>query len=151
MAKEGCIFCRIVNKELPSYKIYEDKEVLAFLDIFPNIQGQTLVIPKKHIDSYVFDVPDNDLKSFIMETKKVAKMLQKRLDVGRVNLVFEGLGVNHLHAKLYPAVGTESRFTEIVAEERTYFESYPGFVTTILGPRASDEDLKALQKKITGK
>lgn len=150
MAKD-CIFCRIVKGEIPSYKVYEDEGYIAILDLFPNIKGQTLVIPKKHLDSYAFRLKDVDLANFISATKRVANLLEKKLKVGRVHMVLEGTGVNHLHAKLYPALGTDEVFKQAIAEERVFFESYPGFVTTLMGPQATDKDLKALQELIVKK
>ena len=146
-----CIFCRIIAGKLPSYKVYEDKNYLAILDLFPNITGQTLVMPKRHLDSYAFGLEDSELKDFISATKRVANLLEKRLNVGRVHMILEGTGVNHLHAKLYPALGTDKAFQQAVAEERMFFESYPGYVTSMMGPQAEEKELAKLQKRITGK
>ena len=75
-------------------------------------------------------------------------MLEQKLKVKRVHMVFEGTGVNHLHAKLYPAVGYGE-----APEPADYgvmrFDRYPGYVTSAVGPRASEEELKAVQKEIT--
>ena len=57
----NCIFCEIVKKNIPSHTIWEDEKHLAFLSIFPNTEGFTVVIPKKHYPSYAFDVPENVL------------------------------------------------------------------------------------------
>jgi histidine triad (HIT) family protein len=149
--KDNCIFCKIIAGKLPSYKIYEDRNYIAMLDIFPNITGQTLVIPKKHLGSYAFKLSDAELKSFITATKKVANILEKKLHVGRVHMVFEGTGVDHLHAKLYPAIGTNEVFKQAMAEEHVFFGSYPGYVTTLMGPKADENVLRKLQKRITGK
>lgn len=150
MKDASCIFCKIAAGEVPAYKIYEDKEFLAFLDIFPNIEGQALLIPKKHMDSLFSNIGDKDLTAFMLATKKVANMMRKKLKVARVHAVLEGTGVNHLHIKLYPAAGLGAReWRQIIAEERIYFEEYPGYVTSLMGPKASDEVLKKLQKKLT--
>ncbi len=146
---EECIFCKIAKKEVPSYRIYEDNEYIAFLDIYPNIKGQSLVIPRKHLESYAFALDGKELAGIVIAAKKVSKLLEARLKVGRVHMVLEGTGVNHLHAKLYPALGTNKAFEAVIAEEKLFFEAYPGYVTTLMGPRAKDEDLKALQKQIT--
>ena len=74
-------------------------------------------------------------------------MLEQKLRVKRVHMVFEGTGVNHLHAKLYPAVGYgEEPFPPDYEIKR--FARYPGYVTSAVGPRASDEELKEVQKEI---
>ena len=61
---DNCIFCKIVKGEIPSVKIWEDKNYLAILDINPNVEGMTLVIPKKHFDSYVFEMKDKEYCEF---------------------------------------------------------------------------------------
>jgi len=147
---ESCLFCRIVKGEIPCYKIWEDDDFFAFLDIFPNIRGQTLVIPKKHRQSDAFKLEDEELAEFVKAAKKVSKLLEKGLGVQRVFMVLEGMGVNHLHAKLYPAIGLQqNEFEEVLAKEEAHFESYPGYVTTILGPKKSDEELAEVQRAIT--
>ncbi len=148
--EENCVFCKIVNGALPCYKVWEDENYMAFLDIFPNIKGQTLVIPKAHVDSNVFAMSVPEYASFLKATRKVAKFLEKRLKVNRVHLVFEGTAVNHLHAKLYPAIGYGKTFVETIAPEKVKFDSYPGYVTSLAGPRATDEELKAIHQQITG-
>ncbi len=147
----SCIFCKIVKGELPSYNVYEDRSFIGILDIYPNIKGQTLVIPKRHVPSYVFDLSNIELAELMATTKKVAKLLERKLNVGRVHIVFEGTSVNHLHAKLYPAIGTSKLFRQAIAKENIYFTSYPGFVTTMMGPRADDKELEAVRRKISGK
>ena len=151
MEEEDCIFCKVVRAEIPSYKVYEDDKYIAILDIFPNVRGQTLVMPKKHVDSYVFKLDDQQLADFIKVTKRVVKLIENKLDVKRVHLVLEGTGINHLHAKLYPALGMKSEYEEIIRDETIYFEKYPGYVTTLVGPKAKDEELKKLQKKFMKK
>ena len=147
----NCVFCRIMAGELPAYTVYEDKDYIAILDAFPNINGQTLVMPKRHTDSYAFKLKDAELREFISVTKKVANLLEKKLKVRRVHMILEGTGVNHLHAKLYPASGTDEIFKDAIAEEHVFFESYPGYVTSMVGPKANENALRRLQKLITGK
>ncbi|MDE1761993.1 MAG: HIT domain-containing protein [Candidatus Micrarchaeota archaeon] len=146
-----CLFCKIAKGDIPSYRIWEDKEFVAFLDIFPNIRGQTLVIPKEHYESNSFHLDDEVLVKLIKAAKRVSGVLEKGLDVQRVHMVLEGTGVNHLHAKLYPAIGIRSReFKEIIANEKRHFDAYPGYVTTLMGEKASDDELKTVQKQIIG-
>jgi diadenosine tetraphosphate (Ap4A) HIT family hydrolase len=145
---KGCIFCMIVNGEMPAYKVWEDEKYIAILDIFPNIRGQTLVIQKKHVDSYVFALSEPRVTKFIKAIKKVANLLEQKLKVKRVHMVFEGTGVNHLHAKLYPAIGYGEP-PEVPGYQINKFDKYPGYVTSAVGPRAPEEELKALQKEIT--
>ena len=148
MIEDNCLFCMIVKEQLPSYKIWEDENYLAILDIFPNIKGQTVVMPKKHLDSDAFALSDKELTDFMIATKRVANLLVTRLDVARVHVVFEGMHVDHLHSKLYPAIGLSRETKQAIAPEKIYFEEYPSYVTTLEGPMAKDEDLKRLQETI---
>lgn len=149
----NCIFCKIVKGEAPSHKVWEDEKHIAFLTIFPNTDGETIVIPKDHYTSYIFDLPDKVIDELMIATKKVAKLIDKNLDkVGRCGLVFEGYGVNHIHAKLFPMHGTkdlgEWKPIEITMDK--YFEKYEGYISTHEGKRADDEKLANIAKKIKG-
>ena len=104
-----CIFCKIVSEQIPSFKIREDEHFLAILDVFPNTKGQTLVIPKKHYDSDVFEMDEAMMNKFFVAAKKVSKLLKKSLKVQRIALVMEGMGVNHAHIKLYPLHGLDTK------------------------------------------
>ncbi len=143
-----CIFCKIVAGKIPSVKIWEDERHMAFLDIFPNTEGMSLVIPKKHFDSDLYEMPDTDICKLMKASKKVAKKLERGLRVQRVSLVVEGMGVNHIHVKLYPLHGLGEKFTEIWAEEKVYFDKYQGYLTTQIGPKKTQAELKKVAKKI---
>lgn len=98
-----CIFCKIALGETPCYKVWENADYLAFLSIFPEIEGMTIVIPKKHLDSYVFNQNREVVGNLIEASKEVAQILDSKLPgCARTKLVFEGVEVLHLHAKLYP-------------------------------------------------
>lgn len=102
-----CVFCKIVRGELPSHMIWEDEHHMAFLSIFPNTEGFTVVIPKKHYGSYLFDLDDRVISDLVLAAKNVGKLLDRKLDdVGRTGMIFEGFGVDHIHAKLVPMHGT---------------------------------------------
>ncbi len=145
---KDCLFCKIVKGEIESAKIWESKEFLAVLDINPNTIGMTLVLTKKHYDSYAFNMPDNVYKRFLSAVKKVAKLLDKKLNVERTAMVMEGMGVNHAHIKLYPLHGLDKRFEETWFHQRVFFEKYKGYTTTQLGPKANMEELQKLAEKI---
>ena len=89
------IFTRIINGEIPSYKVAEDENFLAFLDINP------LVVPKKEID-YIFDLDDETLQGMIVFAKRVAKKIQAKIACKRVAVVVFGLEVPHAHIHLIP-------------------------------------------------
>jgi histidine triad (HIT) family protein len=145
---EDCMFCKIVKGDVPSEKIWEDEKYLAFLDINPNTEGMSLVIPKNHYGSYIFDVPEEVMLGLTEAAKKVAKLLEKAFDINRVAVVAEGMGVDHLHIKLYPMHGVKGEFEVMEAKERVCFDNYQGYITTQMGPRADLEKLKATAKKI---
>ncbi|MBI2629661.1 HIT domain-containing protein [Candidatus Pacearchaeota archaeon] len=151
MENSECIFCKIARGEIPCAKIWEDEKYLAFLDINPNTRGMTLVIPKKHFDSYAIDMNDKDYSELFLAAKNVAKLLDKKLKVKRTAIVLEGLGVNHVHVKLYPIYGLDAKFKEIWADEKIFFEKYQGYITTQLGPKADVDELNKLAEDIKEK
>jgi len=148
MEEQDCVFCKIIKGEISSVKIWEDKEHIAILDIMPKTEGMTLVIPKKHFDSYAFDMPEDDYNKFLLATRGVAKILERGLDVKRVVMVMEGLGVNHAHIKLYPIYGLAEKFEETWAPDKIYFEKYEGYISTQTGPKRSPEELQLVANKI---
>ncbi|MBP6794100.1 MAG: HIT domain-containing protein [Saprospiraceae bacterium] len=95
------IFSKIVAGEIPCYKIAEDNQFLAFLDINPLSKGHTLVIPKKETD-YLFDIEDEELAKMIVFSKKVAIAIKKIIPCDRIGLTVIGLEVPHAHIHLIP-------------------------------------------------
>jgi histidine triad (HIT) family protein len=95
------IFSRIINGEIPCYKIAETEDFIAFLDVRPMAVGHTLCVPKKEID-YIFDVPDTDLAGLIVFSKRVAKALEKAVPCIRIGVAVIGLEVPHAHIHLIP-------------------------------------------------
>ncbi len=95
------IFTKIVQGDIPSYKIYEDDKFLVFLDAFPLAKGHTLVIPKQEID-YLFDLPDELYVAMTLLSKKIAVALQKAIPCKRIGVAVLGLEVPHAHIHLVP-------------------------------------------------
>lgn len=95
------IFSRIAAGEIPSYKVAEDKDHFAFLDINPVHPGHVLVIPRKETD-YIFDLSDEEYSSLMLFAKRVAKALKKALPCKKVGVTVIGLDVNHVHVHLVP-------------------------------------------------
>jgi histidine triad (HIT) family protein len=95
------IFTKIIQGEIPCYKIAEDENYLAFLDISPLAIGHTLVIPKTEID-YIFDMEDNMLAGMLVFSKKVAKAIEKAIPCKRIGIAVIGLEVPHAHVHLIP-------------------------------------------------
>ncbi len=145
---ENCIFCKIAKKQIPAVEIWGDEKHLAILDANPNVEGMTLVMTKNHYDSDATDMPEKEYSELMIAVKKVAKLLERKLKVKRVAIVMEGLGVNHVHIKLYPIHGIDDKFKEIWAKDKVYFEKYEGYISTQLGPKKTIEELKIVANKI---
>jgi|TARA_Y100000034_G_scaffold53579_1_gene65747 diadenosine tetraphosphate (Ap4A) HIT family hydrolase len=147
----SCIFCDIVAGKSPCHKVWEDNEHLAFLSIFPNTKGFTVVIPKEHHSSYAFAQSDEVLSELVLATKKVALLLDKAFDgVARTGMFFEGYGVDHLHSKLFPMHGTgnNSEFKLIEANINKFFDRYEGYLSSHDFERADDNELSQLAAHI---
>lgn len=146
-----CIFCKIVKKEAPAHTIWEDEKHLAFLSIFPNTEGVSVVITKEHYPSYVFDLSEELMSGLIVAAKKVAKLLDAKLeDVGRTAMVFEGFGIDHVHAKLFPMHGTRDMkdWKPIESKVGKYFDRYEGYISSHDYKREDDKKLAALARKV---
>ena len=125
------IFTKIISGEIPSYKIYEDENYLAFLDINPNALGHTLCIPKKEIDQ-IFDLDDQTLTGLMIFSKKVARAIKKAVVCKRVGISVIGLEVPHVHVHLIPINNMDDmsfetkihlkqdEFTEIMKKIKSY-------------------------------
>lgn len=103
---DNCIFCKIINKEIPSYKIYEDEYVYAFLDISKDIYGHTLVVPKKHYKN-ILDVPEEELNKLMKAIKIISNHYVNKLGFEGINTFNNneecaGQSVMHLHFHIIP-------------------------------------------------
>ena len=100
----NCVFCKIINKELPSYKIYEDEQILAFLSIEPISNGHTLVIPKKHILNFK-EINLETLNHLMKVSKNIYNLLEEKLSPDSIKLVQNNGSiqeVKHFHLHLIP-------------------------------------------------
>jgi histidine triad (HIT) family protein len=95
------IFSKIVSGEIPSHKIAENEEFLAFLDVFPIAKGHTLVIPKKEVD-YIFDLDDDTYSRLFLFAKSLVPALEKTVPCLRIGVSVIGLEVPHVHVHLIP-------------------------------------------------
>lgn len=141
------IFDKIIAREIPAWIVYEDDNYLAFLTPFANTPGVTVVIPKQNPGDYVFDMDDAAIATLMAVAKKTAKRIEKGLGVERVALVFEGEMVPHVHVKLYP-MHAFSADRSAFPKTQGFFPQYPGYISTIEGPKMSDEELTEIQQKI---
>ncbi|PWB24219.1 HIT family protein [Flavobacterium sp. HTF] len=116
------IFTRIVNGEIPAYKIAEDDKYLAFLDVNPNAKGHTLCIPKQEIDK-IFDMDDEQYLGLMKFSKKIAAALEKTVPCKRIGMAVVGLEVPHAHVHLIPLNEMdEMRFHNKVSLSKEEFE-----------------------------
>lgn len=100
------IFTKIINQEIPSYKVAESERFYAFLDISPLTKGHTLVVPKQEVD-YIFDLQDDLLGEMMVFGKQVSKAIQSVVDCERVGVAVIGLEVPHAHIHLIPINGMD--------------------------------------------
>lgn len=130
-----CLFCKIINNEIPSYKIYDDDKFLAFLDISQATTGHTLIVPKKHYAN-IFELDDEVAQEILLVVKKVSLLLKEKLGISDVNIInnsgkLAGQTVDHFHIHIVPR--------------------YPNDDLQILSVNhsPSNEELSALCNKIT--
>lgn len=126
------IFTKIINGEIPCYKIAENDKFIAFLDAFPLMQGHTLVVPKQEID-YIFDLSDDLLSEIMVFAKPIAKAVEQAIPCQRIAVAVIGLEVPHAHVHLMPIQRvsdvnfknekpsfTKEEFEETVAKIQSY-------------------------------
>ena len=114
-----CIFCSIINGDIPSYKVYEDDRFLAFLDISQAEYGHTLVVPKKHFDTFL-DMDDETSKDLIVLVKDLANKVKRATGASGINILNNngktaGQSVNHVHFHIIPRYENDDlvmKFTE---------------------------------------
>ena len=113
--KMDCIFCKIINGEIPSYTLYEDDIVKVFLDVNPDTNGHTLIVPKKHYTD-LFDIDDNTLMHIMNTAKKINQLLSDKLHTDGLTLVQNnGLKqeVKHFHLHLKPQYKNEEKLLSV--------------------------------------
>ena len=103
---EDCLFCKIIKGEIPSSKVYEDNDVVAFLDLFPFTNGHTIVVPINHHETFL-DFPENEMEKFFSVLKKLAGQIKNNLNADGINIVqnnFPAAGqvVFHMHYHIIP-------------------------------------------------
>lgn len=103
---DNCIFCKIIRGEIPSTKVYENDSIMAFMDIMPAVKGHTLVIPKKHYETFI-DIPSDEIESFMVFVQKTARAVVKATEaqgfkIESFNKPLAGQTVPHLHFHIIP-------------------------------------------------
>jgi diadenosine tetraphosphate (Ap4A) HIT family hydrolase len=152
--QENCIFCKIASGEVETPGMFwQDDEFMAFLSIFPNTKGFSVVISKEHHPSDMLSLDDGLLTKFVRASKEASKVLMKTFkDVGRVALIMEGMGVDHAHIKLSPMHRTEHLkegvWKEYASGRNDFFEQYSGFILSSNGPKADPEELAKIAEEL---
>ncbi len=117
------IFTKIVNGEIPCYKVAETDDFLAFLDVNPNAKGHTLCIPKKEVDK-IFDLDETTYNGLMSFSRKVGKAVEKTMDCKRVGITVIGLEVPHVHVHLIPLNSMDdARFINKTSLTKDEFEA----------------------------
>ncbi len=117
------LFTKIITGEVPSYKVAEDENFIAFLDINPNSKGHTLCVPKQEIDK-IFDMGEHLYLQLMQFSRKVAIALEKTVPCKRVGMAVVGLEVPHVHVHLIPLNNMDDmRFTKKVAMTSDEFQN----------------------------
>lgn len=145
-----CIFCSIIEKNSPSYNIWEDERHLAFLSIFPNTKAVTVLVTKQHYSSNFAGLPVEVRAGLIEASATVSRLLVKAFpSADRCALVFEGFGVDHIHAKLFPLHGTgDQQWKPILSEKKDFINQYEGCLSTHDGVLMDETTLGAWAEKI---
>ena len=115
-----CIFCKIVNGEIPSKKLYEDDKVIVFMDVNPNVDGHSLIVPKKHYTDFT-ELDDDIILHMEKVKREIGKMLMEKLNVKALTMSMnygESQVVKHVHLHLLP------NFITKLKPERTVDEVY---------------------------
>ena len=151
-----CIFCEIAKGNILPIGdgiFWEDDDFIACLSPFPNTEGSTFIMPKAHYGSDILKMPDDILNKFITATKKISNILTRYYDdVGRVGIIMEGTGIDHAHIKLVPMHGTghikNGEWKQYHSNSNKYFETYEGYISSNDGPKADEQKIHELAKKL---
>ena len=118
---EDCVFCRIIDGELPSRTVYEDDHTLALLDINPISRGHTLVIPKHHVQ-WFYEMDDTETQHLFVAARTVATKIKHAFDVEHVSMLIRGTRVPHVHVFLIPKLVGEDNIFDSVMDVHQYVQ-----------------------------
>uniref|UniRef100_A0A1A8K3K5 Isoaspartyl peptidase/L-asparaginase n=1 Tax=Nothobranchius kuhntae TaxID=321403 RepID=A0A1A8K3K5_NOTKU len=147
-ASDDNLFSQIIRGEQQQWRVWEDSDHVAFLTPYPNRPGLTVVVPRKSLTSDIFRLEDSDYEALVLATYEVAQLLQEGMRAPSVALIFEGYEIDHAHVKLVPQLSSPCG-AKAVEQKTEFFQSYPGFVSSLDGPPADSETIKNIHTKIT--
>jgi beta-aspartyl-peptidase (threonine type) len=135
------LFAKIIRGELEQWRVWESESHVAFLTPFGNTYGKTVLVPRKHLDSDILSLSDEDFSELVSAVWDAIQVIEgSDLGAERVGLIFEGMEVDWAHAKLIPICADDGR----EAPEQPFTETYGGSVSSQPGPVADIEDLRRL-------
>ncbi|XP_066520167.1 uncharacterized protein [Hoplias malabaricus] len=144
------LFSRIVRGTEQQWRVWEDEQHIAFLTPFPNSPALTVVVPRRPLTSDILRLEEGDYRSLVLATRKVAHLLEEGVGAWGVGLIFEGFEIDYAHAKLIPLVSQPGNPTQNqTCPVLEFYDTYPGFVTSVSGPPASAESLRDTYVRIT--
>jgi len=134
---DKCIFCKIVEKSIPSKALFENDKNLAFLDVFPVSKGHTIVIPKNHYNN-LEEIPNNELSELFVIVKEISILLHKKLKVDGYNILqnnFRAAGqvVNHFHVHIIPRSNEDGKFKLFIPKKQANEEELNQILRIIKG------------------
>ncbi len=134
---DKCIFCKIIDKSIPSKVLFENDKNLAFLDIFPVSKGHTIVIPKNHYKN-LEEIPNNELSELFETVKKVSILIHKKLKVDGYNILQNnfraaGQAVNHFHVHIIPRRNEDGKFKLFIPKKQAKEEELNQILRIING------------------
>lgn len=142
------LFCQIVRGEIEQWRVWEDSKHVAFLTPYPNSPGFTVVVPRKMLSSDIFKLEKADYQALMQAIYEVAQVLKDGMRAHGVALIFEGFEIDYAHAKLIPLLPSPSGKDPSQVQPQ-YFQTYPGYVSSVDGPTSNLEDIKEVHSKIT--
>jgi len=135
------LFAKLVKGEIEQWRIWESQSHIAFLTPFPNTPGFTVLVPRRHIGSDIFKLDAGSFDQLMVATYQVQTLLRKAFGIQRIGVFFEGYEIDYAHVKLIPCHDNAVEASAPQSSERAQsFKTYPGFITTQLGPPLLDID-----------
>jgi len=134
------LFARLVKGEIPQWRVWEDDHYVAFLTPFPNTPGLTVVIPRRHLSSNIFSLEIKEFVPLVQAAHHVSRMLTTALEIERVGMFFEGFEIDYAHVKIVPVLKEVDESADKIG---TFYDKYPGCLTTQPGPEKSEKYLNS--------
>lgn len=132
------IFARIIRGEVPQWRIWEDDTHVAFLTPFGNTPGFTVLVPRKHLQSDIFRLEDQEYAEIVKAAHVVAQHLKIAFNIQRCGMFFEGYEIDYAHVKLIPVLDEEPSQMRAIAGPASFHTSYEGYLTSQFGPLTSN-------------